>query len=164
MEVVEKSIILTFDELRILLFSQGERSCEGVFMPRKIFSPEIIINALDVMNKNGLLIYDESRSNQESLPAVLGDDEDADGSQGEKYTIREDLLDMLEIIATHTGSEIIEIESGRKLFCYYSEKGILTSEKCINRKDSVRLTQYTTDSFSEFRKAFEEGTEWSLLQ
>ncbi|MBR2675261.1 MAG: hypothetical protein IKE52_07440 [Mogibacterium sp.] len=164
MEIVEKSIILTFDELRILLYSQGERSCEGVYMPKKEYLPESIINSLDAMNKNGLLKNEGSHAQNEALPTILGDSDEVNSKDNEeKFFIREDLLDMLRIISNHTATEILELEEGRKLFCYYSENGVLTSEKCSNRRDSVRLTHYTAESFEKFKESIEEDDKWSLL-
>lgn len=92
MEIIKKNIILSFDELRILLYSQGFRRCEGVYMPEKDFSQENIINALDKLEKNGLLTIEKADIAAESLPLVFDDEDDnspdADDLPEEEFYIR----------------------------------------------------------------------------
>ena len=159
MEIIKKNIILSFDELRILLYSQGFRRCEGVYMPEKDFSQENIINALDKLEKNGLLTIEKADIAAESLPLVFGDEDDnspdADDLPEEEFYIRSDLLLMLDIIGAPDATEILHAGEKRKLFCYYSERGIVVSEKYPGRRECVRLTYYDPDEFEKWRAGME---------
>lgn len=167
MEIIEKSIILSFDELRILLFSQGYRSCEGVFMPEKDFSHTDILRALQKLVRGGLLSIDAAGPQTEALPLVFEDENEDDSRNDgllktdmypdEQFYIRRDLLRIIGIIGEHRASEIIALADGRKLFCYYSEDGIVTSERYRGKKDAVRLSCYTAEEFDDLRNAGDAG-------
>lgn len=167
MEIVERSIILSFDELRILLYSQGYRSCEGVYMPEKNFSQTDIIRSLRKLTENGLLRISGAGPSTEALPLVFDADGNGDGSAEKKasndkyneevFFIRKDLLRMINIIGDHKDSELITCEDGRRLFCYYSEDGIVTSERHPGRPDAVRLSFYSAD---EFDSKMSKGDGW----
>ena len=155
MEIVERSMILTFDELRILLYSQGFRRCEGVYMPEKDFSQRDIIKALGKLTECGLLSVEKSAAQAEALPLVF-DEEGAgagadSGGPDEEFYIRKDLLEIIRIIGDHRDAELITTDDGKRLFCYYAEGSVVTSMRCEGRKDSVRLTRYTADGFESFR-------------
>lgn len=155
MEIVERSIVLSFDELRILLYSQGCRRCEGVYMPEKEFSQIDILRALGKLVECGLLTPDKAGPQTESLPLVFEDEDternDAGEDPGERFYIRKDLLDMIRVICDHRDSEIINGDEGRRLFCYYAQGEVVTSERYPGRPDSVRLTYYPAEVFRERR-------------
>ena len=166
MEIIKRRIVLTFDELRILLYSQGYRRCEGVYMPEKDFSEENIIRSLSILEKNGLLIVDREKSAVESLPLVFSDEIPSDsepdtskavsGACSEIFFIRTDLLNMIRIIGEPKATEILSIDQDTRIFCYFSENGIVTSQRYPGRKECVRLTCYTTEDFKEWRLELEE--------
>lgn len=164
MEIVKRNIILTFDELRILLYSQGYRRCEGVYMPRKEFSQEDIIRALAKLEKSGLLTVDSAEPQSEALPLVFTEDT-SDGEDKldlypeEEFYIRSDLLKMIGIIGSPDASEIMQLSPERNLYCYYSERGIVTSERYPCRIECVRLTLYSADEFEQWRRDLEEDVQ-----
>ena len=54
-EVIEEGKILTFDELRILLFACGIEEINGVFMPEKVFTEEEVLSALHHMAEREII-------------------------------------------------------------------------------------------------------------
>lgn len=160
MEIIKRNIILTFDELRILLYSQGYRRCEGVYMPCKDFAPEDIIEALRKLEQNGLLTVDKAAPAAQALPLVFGDEpdnpkDDAD-SPDEEFYIRSDLLKMIHIMGDPGATEILRTDHEHRVFCYYSEQGIVVSERYHGRKECVRLTYYDAEEFAGWRAELEE--------
>lgn len=155
MEIVERSMILTFDELRILLYSQGFRRCEGVYMPEKEFSQRDIIKALGKLTECGLLSVEKSTPQTEALPLVFDEEGMGTGAAAEEpdeeFYIRKDLLDIICVIGDHRDTEVITTDEGRRLFCYYAEGCVVTSMRCEGRKDAVRLTRYTAEEFESLR-------------
>lgn len=167
MEIIKKSIILTFDELRILLYSQGYRKCKGIYMPEKDFSQRDIITALNKLEQSGLLTPDKAEPLAEALPLVFVDEvlvepELDDHPACEEFYIRKDLLEMIHIIGSPDATEIIGNGSGCRLFCYYASEGIVTSEKYRGRRECVRLTCYNAEDFEEFRQEIEKGSSRGL--
>lgn len=161
MEIVKRNIILTFDELRILLYSQGYRRCEGIYMPEKEFTQEEIIRALGKLVGSGLLTVNRTEPAAAALPLVFTDN-DTDTSGGgvlpaeEEFYIRDDLLEMIGIIGDPAATEILQQGTGIRMYCYYSDKGIVTSERFPGRKECVRLTLYNAEEFERFRRGIEE--------
>ena len=161
MEITDSCITLTFDELRILLYSQGFRQCEGVYMPEREFDSGDIINSLQVLVKNRLLTVEQDSSVQEALPLVFGDDDQISADQSdnttERFFVRSDLLTMIKIIGEPDSTEILMAEDGRKTFCYYSADGVVTSERIKRKKDTVRLKYFDQEDFDEYKREIEEG-------
>ena len=48
-KLVEQGIILTFDEIRILLYGLGKTGIEGVWMPEKEFTEQDVLDALETV-------------------------------------------------------------------------------------------------------------------
>ena len=59
-EVIEEGKILTFDELRILLFACGIKEINGVFMPEKVFTEEEVLSALHHMAEREIIRAEET--------------------------------------------------------------------------------------------------------
>ena len=160
MEIVKKNIVITFDELRILLYSQGFRRCEGVYMPEKDFSQQDIIRALKKLEESGLLMVGKAEPQADALPLVFNTDpeeeEEGPGILEEEFFIRNDLLEMIRIIGEPDGTEIMRIDPRTRIFCYYSEKGVVTSQRYPGRIEYVRLTAYSAEEFEQWRDEFEE--------
>ncbi len=160
MEIVKKNIVITFDELRILLYSQGFRRCEGVYMPEKDFSQQDIIRALQKLGENGLLMVGKAEPEAEALPLVFNadpaDEEEVAEKPEEEFFIRNDLLEMIRIIGEPDGTEIMRVDPQTRIFCYYSERGIVTSQRYPGRKEYLRLTVYSSEEFEKWRSEFEE--------
>lgn len=149
-EVIETGIILSFDEIRILLYSMGVRTVEGVYMPRKKFSEADIIQALHHMSGRGLIIAGESA-----------------------FSIREDLLNMLKIVgnpmrtmvwAVGEAAETLEGEypvmehsasdmaRGQEYFCYIAENQVVVGERYWKKKDALKLRLFTAEVFERWKE------------
>ena len=143
-----KTILLSFDEVRILLYSMGITSCEGIQMPEKQFSPQEILQAMHALYRRGLLISDESPH----------------------FLIRSDLLKMLSAMGNPGGTMIYrqgetlpgfseEMNNGREFFCYIVPDYILVTERDWTRRDFLRLRAMTPIGFSEWKEAREHEAE-----
>ena len=66
-EVIEKGILLTFDEIRILLYGMGVSEIDGVYMPEKAFTEEEILSAMQHLSASGLI-----EAGDEKCPGAYG--------------------------------------------------------------------------------------------
>lgn len=129
--VNEIDVLLTYDELRILLFSIGCTECEGVFMPRKEFSQEEVLKAMHTMSGRGILIADN-----------------------DVFIIREDIREMLEVISRPAATEELDTGYGNQMyFVYICPDRIVVSEKYWMKKDTVRLRMYNAEDYREWRRS-----------
>ena len=134
--VIETSLLLTYDELRILLYSQGFRSCEGIYMPDKDFTSEEVLAALHRLVRGGLL-------------SVTGKQD------GELFRIRDDLAQMVKIIGDPAGTLVIDDpDSGAgRYFCYVRPDAIVVSERYPGKADCLRLRIFSAEQFIQWREA-----------
>lgn len=125
-EPIGKSLILTFDEVRILLYSQGYMTCEGIYMPQKEYDPQDILQVVHAMEKRGLLILEEELEAREKPGEIGGSSlspgrgtlspifetkgqqiEKKDGSMPfSRFVVRQDLQRMLQAMGDPAGSFI----------------------------------------------------------
>lgn len=127
---VDKNWILSFDELRVLLYSLGFTSCNGIFMPSKQFTPDEILAAMGKMSRNEWII-----------------------NEGDHFEIVPDLKKYLQVIGNPKSTELLEdTDTGRKLFCYIDEEEIAVTEMFLRKRNTIRLRGFDRTSFLEFRK------------
>lgn len=131
MEVIEKGIFLTFDEIRILLYGMGVSEIEGVYMPEKIFHETDIVAALHHMSETGLIMAGE-----------------------DKFRIREDVRQILKAVAYPERTEIWQPhgEEGPAFFLYRKEGMIVASERFIGKRDTLRLARFDEEGFAKWRE------------
>lgn len=136
-EMVEAGIILSFDEFRILLYSMGIQTVEGIYMPEKKFSVQDIIQALHHMSVRGIIVAEQ-----------------------DAFTIRKDLLKILEIVG-NPGQTIIwrpditdevVVASKQQYFCYIAQEQVVVSERYWKKKDTLKLRRFTKKEFEQWRK------------
>lgn len=129
-EMMEHGILLSFDELRILLYSMGIRSLEGIYMPEKEFSEMEIIQALRHMSGNGLILAENGQ-----------------------FSIREDLLQILEVMGHPAGTLVYSPKDGsaQEYFCYMVPGRVTVSERYWKKKDTLKLRLLTEDEFKAWR-------------
>lgn len=146
-----KTILLSYDEVRILLYSLGYTSCEGIHMPGKQFSPEEILQAMHAMYRRGLL-------------------SPVDTEEGSHFAIRGDLQQMLNAMGNPGGTLIYrqgetlpgfspELNNGREFFCYIVPDYVLVTERDWTRRDILRLRAMSPTGFSEWKDAREREAE-----
>lgn len=133
-EMIEKGILITFDELRVLLFGKGVTEIEGVYMPEKKWSEEEILTAMHHMAKMGFIEAEETR-----------------------FRMRPDIDTMLEIIAHPEWTQIFSPlgEEGPQLFLYQTKEKIVISELVFSRKDTLKLSLLGREEFEKWREELE---------
>lgn len=132
-KVIEKGILLTFDEIKILLYGMGVSRVEGVYMPEKIFCEAEIISAMHHLAEAGFIEAGEK-----------------------KFLIREDIRLLLEIMSVPVWTDIWSPygEEGPVFFLYGKGKRIVVSEKFWRKKDTLRLCMFESDAFEKWREEF----------
>lgn len=132
-EVIEKGIFLTFDEIRVLLYSMGVSELQGVYMPEKTFRDEEIIFAMHHMSEAGFIKAEE-----------------------ERFLIREDIKDILKIMAAPLRTDIWRPmgAEGPAFFLYFTGDEVVVSERYWRKKDTLKLTMFGKDDFEKWREEF----------
>ena len=77
-QVIDREILLSFDEMRILLYNMGFKSIRGILMPQEEFRREEIIRSMHHMSLHGMICFTEEgfqiRPDLEELLRVIGED------------------------------------------------------------------------------------------
>ena len=130
-EVIERGILLTFDELKILLYGMGVREIEGVYMPEKTFQREEILLAMHHMAEAGFIEAGE-----------------------EKFRVREDIRTLLETMAYPEQTEIWNPgdEDGSAFFLYEKGEVVVVSRQFFQKKDTLRLAVFDRIGFKQWRE------------
>lgn len=129
-KVIETGILLTFDEIRILLYGMNVSEIEGIYMPEKIFCEEEILSAMHHMSVAGFIEAGE-----------------------EKFLVREDVRQILEIMAAPDWTEIYRQseEGGPEFFLYGKRDWVVVSERYWRKKDTLKLTMFERREFEKWR-------------
>ncbi len=128
-ELLEKGFLLTFDELRILLYACGFRTIEGVFMPEKKYVEEEIIETLYRLNRRGFISAKE-----------------------EAFVIDEELRKMLEVIGAPGNTFVQRRSDGQEYFGYESPDKIVVSELYRKKENMLKLTVFKPEDFHAWRE------------
>ncbi len=130
-EMLEKGIVLTFDEVRILLHAMEVTKIEGIYMPEKIFREDEIIRAMHHMSEAGII---EARE--------------------EKFQIRDDIRQILEIMSKpeQAGVWKPEREDGQAFFVYWKKEQVVVSERFWRKKEALKLTVFKKENFEKWRE------------
>ena len=132
-EICDQTVVLSFDELRILLYSQGYRQCDGIYMPEKDFSEEEVLRAMLHMSRNDLI-------------------KEKDGD----FCPRADLAEMIPVIGEPAGTMVVRSADRTQVcFCYVVPGKVVVSEKTVTREESVRLRLLTPEDFVEWKEQIE---------
>lgn len=132
-KLVEQGIILTFDEIRILLYGLGKTGIEGVWMPEKEFTEQDVLYAMHHLSKAGFII-----------------------AQDDRFIMREDVRRIIEIAAAPDATEIWTPcgEQGPSYFLYYAGESVVVSERFWRKKDTVRYALLSVEEFRRFRQEY----------
>lgn len=156
----EKAFLFTFDEIRILLYSLGFTSCEGILMPRKDFSGQEVLQTVYGLVKRELLELPEN------LPDV-----DFQTEPGKEQFVMPPWLDqMIRAMGNPSAAMIYrpgetspgyceELYSGPEYFCYFLPDYCLLTERDWTRKESIRLRAMDMEGFFAWQKEQEEGAQ-----
>lgn len=135
--IIEKGILLTFDEVRILLYALGKNRVEGVVMPEKEFQEADVLNAMHRLSQAGFI--------------TAGDD---------RFTVREDIRRILEIVSEPEETEIWKPHGseGPAYFLSRADRNVVISERFWRRKNTIRYALFSEEQFRKFK---EESDDYS---
>lgn len=173
------ALILTFDEIRILLYSLGFTSCEGIYMPQKEFTPSEVLKAVHSLERRGLLTAESGKEDCKARDAALDGVSAFGGAEGaadafagandkEPFFVMEPgLLRMMRAVGApggmfeyRPGEELPgfskELYNGPEYFCYALPDYYVVAERDWTRVESVRLRAMDAESFVLWRKEREE--------
>ena len=133
-KIVEQGVLLTFDEIRILLYGMGVTEIEGIYMPEKKWRRDEILNALHHMTEVGMIEAAE-----------------------EKFVIREDIKELLTVVAHPDQTEIWSPhgEHGPSFFLYEKQQKIAVSECFYRKKDTLKLSLFEKKNFITWKEEVE---------
>lgn len=132
-KIIEQGILLTFDEIRVLLCGLGKTEVEGVYMEEKEFGERDVLTAMHRLSDAGFITAGEDR-----------------------FTVREDVRRILEIAASPEATEIWRPrgDEGPAYFLYYAGDFVVLSERFWRRKDTIRYTLAGREEFARIRKEY----------
>lgn len=128
-EMIEKGLVITFDELRVLLGGMGIRSIEGVYMPEKAFTEKEVADALFHLSERELIRAEE-----------------------DAFVIEPKLKEMLRIIAEPAGTYILDVPGAAEYFCYSVPGAVAVSELYRRKRDALKLRLFTAEEFDAWKE------------
>ncbi len=121
--MTDHDILISFQEIRILLYVRGVREIEGIYMPDHKYTDQEVVDNLYGMVKNNFI----SVENEEFVP-------------------REDLERILKIMSQAQENFILG-----PYFCYESEGLIVVCERYWKKKDMLRIRMFTREEFEAWK-------------
>lgn len=149
----DEVLILTFDEVRILLYSLGYTSCKGIYMPEKEYSAKEVILAMHKMARRGFF------------------SEDPEGGrvrcEKQQYVLRPGLRRMMMAMGDPSGSFVFrpgesgpgfseELYNGPEYYCYMRPDYCLVAERDWKQRDCLRLREMEKSEFMSWQKEREQ--------
>ena len=129
----DPGIIISYDELRILLYNRGFRSCNGILMPDRKMSDEEVLQTLNRLAVRGMIRAKEDH-----------------------FVIEPDTARIVDLIGDPAGSySFSDPETGQVYYCYIAEHLVVVSENYWKKKDTLRLRKFTPAEFSIWREELE---------
>lgn len=153
------SIILSYDEVRILLYSLGFTSCKGIYMPEKEFTAREVLQIMHRLTARGLL---------------EGAAEDVQSATENKFVIKQRLRHMMMAMGNPAGTFIYrpgesfpgfseELYNGPEYFCYTLPDYYLVTECDWTRSESMRLRAMNMVDFALWQEEREQEAKEQLL-
>ncbi len=121
--MMDHDILISFQEIRILLYVRGVREIEGIYMPEHKYTDQEVVDSLHGMVKNKFIRV-----------------------ENEKFVLREDLEKILEIMSQAKESFILD-----PYFCYEWEGFIVVCERYWRKKDMLRIQMFTLEEFQTWK-------------
>ena len=126
-------IIISYEELKILLYNRGFCYCKGILMPDRKFSDEEILQA---MNNLALRRMIEAREDY--------------------FVISPETAEMVDVIGNPESSyPFNDPETGQIYYCYLTQKMVVVTQVDWNRKETLRISRYTPEEFRNWREELE---------
>lgn len=129
----DPGIIISYDELKILLYNRGFRSCKGILMPDRPVSDDEVLRTMNKLALKGMIIAEE-----------------------DYFVINPELVQIIDLIGDPASSySFSNPESGQLYYCYISEQQIVVSENYWKKKDTLLLRKFTPAEFIAWREELE---------
>lgn len=128
-----QTIILSYDELKILLYNRGFRSCEGILMPDEARSDEEVLQAMNKLAMKGMI---EAKEEYFVIPSQTAQMVDLIGAPESSYSFSDE-------------------ETGQVYYCYLSDEMVVVTSNYWNKKDTLRIRTFTPDQFRIWREEME---------
>lgn len=123
-------IILTYEELQILLFNLGYRQVEGIEMPESIFDEEKILRTMQKMARSGLISV-----------------------KGDLFSVREDLRETLDIIGNPITTFRLDYGAGRPAFFVYASYGTVVITQLYEKKAGcMRIRTFEAGQYADWKE------------
>lgn len=124
-KIIERGILLTYDEVKILLFGMGVREIDGIYMPEKQFTEEEVLRAMHHMSYSGMIVAEEKH-----------------------FRIMPKLQKILNIMAwpEETATWILE-SNGASFFVYRKGDQYVVSTNGWRKKNTLMLTLFEEKEF-----------------
>ena len=126
----DPGIIISYDELRILLYNRGFRSCNGILMPDRAMSDEEVLQTLNKLALRGMIRAEE-----------------------EHFVIEPETARIVDLIGDPAGSySFSDPETGQVYYCYLSDEMVVVTSKYWNKKDMLRIRTFTPEEYRIWRE------------
>ncbi len=127
--MTDHDILVSFQEIRILLYVRGVREIQGIYMPEHKYTDQEVVDTLHGMVKNQFIRV-----------------------ENEEFVLREDLEKILEIMSQARESFILD-----PYFCYLMEASAVVCERYWKKKEMLRIMTFSREAFEEWK--LENGLE-----
>lgn len=125
-----KSWILSFDELRILLYSLGFEKNEGILMEEKEFSKNDTLWTLHHLSRKNLIVFEDAG-----------------------FKVNEELKSYLNVIGRPESAEIISGEDGRQYYIYFGTHHAVVTDRYWQRRNAIRISGMSLEQYKEWRES-----------
>ena len=128
-----QTIIISYDELKILLYNRGFRSCEGILMPDNECSDEEVLQAMNKLALRGMILAKENC-----------------------FAISDETAQMVDLIGEPDSSYSFSDEKTGQVFCcYLSDEMVVVTENYWKKPDTLRVRIFTPEEFRIWREELE---------
>lgn len=125
-----QTIMVSYDELKILLYNRGFRSCEGILMPDEERSDEEVLQAMNKLAVRGMIVAKE-----------------------EFFAVSPETAQMVDLIGAPDSSYSFSDEkTGQVYYCYLSDEMVVVTSKYWNKKDMLRIRTFTPEEYRIWRE------------
>ena len=125
-----QTILISYDELKILLYNRGFRSCEGILMPDEERSDEEVLQAMNKLANRGVIVAKE-----------------------EYFAVSPETAQMVDLIGAPDSSYSFSDEkTGQVYYCYLSDEMVVVTSKYWNKKDMLRIRPFTPEEYRIWRE------------
>ena len=127
-------MIISYEELRILLYNRGFRSSKGILMPDEQVTDEQVLQDMNKLAARGRI-----------------------EAKGDYFEFSEEAIQIAEAIGAPLSSYYFEdAHTGQLYYCYFKEGLVVIAENNLNKKNTLRIRSYTPAQFSAWREELEK--------